>query len=180
MLPLVQIYGPLRGRGRRDVRHPIAFAEPPEEVSTIFREVRRGLRQLTVGVVHFHAGFPVRHRRSLAVIPGSNGLNQTVTGGTNFLLLLSVTMHSTWSSRQFVQGEPFSTTSQRTFRARQQQHALDARRFTGRALAERPAVEALRFPFESESTELVGAAVGVDEVARSDMVACSITRAYGE
>lgn len=63
---------------------------------------------------------------------------------TNFLLLLSVTTHSTWSSRQFVQGEPFSTTSQRTFRARQQQHAFEARLFTGRAAPGKPAVEALR------------------------------------
>lgn len=55
-------------------------------------------------------------------------------------------MHSTWSRRQLVHGEPFSTTSQRTLRARQQQQALDARRFTGRLWAERPAAEAFRFP----------------------------------
>lgn len=43
-----------------------------------------------------------------------------------------------------MQGEPLSTTSQRTFLARQQQHALDARRFTGRELPARPATEAFR------------------------------------
>jgi hypothetical protein len=66
---------------------------------------------------------------------------------TNFLRLLSVTTHSTWSRRQFVHGEPFSTTSQRTLRARQQQQALEARRLTGRFWAARP--EALRFPDSS-------------------------------
>jgi hypothetical protein len=45
-----------------------------------------------------------------------------------------------------VQGEPFSTTSQRTFRARQQQQAFDARLFTGRLLPVSPALEAFRFP----------------------------------
>ncbi|KAL3252242.1 hypothetical protein ABHI18_010188 [Aspergillus niger] len=61
-------------------------------------------------------------------------------------------MHSTWSKRQLVQGEPFSTTSHRTLRARQQQHALDALRFTGRALAGRPAVEAFLLDLASVST----------------------------
>lgn len=59
------------------------------------------------------------------------------------LLLLSVTTHSTWSRRQFVHGEPLSTTSQRTLRARQQQQALEALRLTGRLPAVfSPAVEA--------------------------------------
>lgn len=71
---------------------------------------------------------------------------------THFLRLLSVTTHSTWSSRQFVQGEPFSTTSQRTLRARQQQQAFEARRLTGRELAESPADEALRLLLGSVST----------------------------
>ena len=75
---------------------------------------------------------------------------------TNFLRLLSVTIHSTWSRRQFVQGDPFSTTSQRTLRALQQQQAFDARRFTGRLWEERPATEALRFP-ESESVMVADA-----------------------
>lgn len=66
-----------------------------------------------------------------------------------FLRLLSVTTHSTWSNRQFVQGEPFSTTSQRTLRARQQQHAFEARLLTGRVLPDMPAVEALRFAWVS-------------------------------
>lgn len=64
--------------------------------------------------------------------------------GTNFLRLLSVTIHSTSSNRQFVQGEPFSTTSQRTLRARQQQQALDARLFTGRDVPDNPAAAAFR------------------------------------
>lgn len=44
-----------------------------------------------------------------------------------------------------MQGEPLSTTSQRTFRARQQQHAREARLLMGRFPAASPAVEALRF-----------------------------------
>jgi hypothetical protein len=55
-----------------------------------------------------------------------------------------------------VQGDPFSTTSQRTLRALQQQQAFDARRFTGRLWVERPAAEALRFP-ESESVMVADA-----------------------
>jgi hypothetical protein len=43
-----------------------------------------------------------------------------------------------------VHGEPFSTTSQRTLRARQQQQARDALRLIGRFAAERPAAEAFR------------------------------------
>lgn len=80
-----------------------------------------------------------------------------------FLRLLSVTTHSTWSRRQFVQGEPLSTTSQRTLRARQQQHALEALLFTGRLLEERPAVEALRLLCRSDSVdgELTTAIVAV-------------------
>lgn len=61
---------------------------------------------------------------------------------TYFLLRLSVTTHSTWSRRQLVHGEPFSTTSQRTLRARQQQQARDALRLIGRFAADRPAAEA--------------------------------------
>lgn len=52
---------------------------------------------------------------------------------TDFLRLLSATTHSTSSRRQLVHGEPFSTTSQRTLRARQQQQAFDALLLTGRA-----------------------------------------------
>lgn len=70
---------------------------------------------------------------------------------TNFLRLLSVTTHSTSSSLQLVQGIPWSTTSQRTLRARQQQHALEARLLIGRALAESPATPALRLPVLSEA-----------------------------
>lgn len=67
--------------------------------------------------------------------------NQNVT---HFLLRLSVTTHSTWSKRQLVQGEPFSTTSQRTLRARQQQQAREALRLMGLLAADRPAAEAFR------------------------------------
>lgn len=42
-----------------------------------------------------------------------------------------VTIHSTLSARQFIQGEPPSETSQRTFRARQLWHAAGARLRTG-------------------------------------------------
>lgn len=55
-----------------------------------------------------------------------------------------------------MQGDPFSTTSQRTLRALQQQQAFEARRFTGRLWAERPATEAFRFP-ESESVMVADA-----------------------
>lgn len=55
-----------------------------------------------------------------------------------------------------MQGDPFSTTSQRTLRALQQQQAFDARRFTGRLWEEGPATEALRFP-ESESVMVADA-----------------------
>lgn len=58
-------------------------------------------------------------------------------------------------------GEPFSTTSHRTLRARQQQQAFEARRFTGREFAESPAVEALRLPLGSVSR------VGFGEVGES-------------
>jgi hypothetical protein len=60
-----------------------------------------------------------------------------------------------------VHGEPFSTTSHRTFLARQQQHAFEARRLTGRELAESPAVEALRLLWDSVSMVFVD--VGVDD-----------------
>lgn len=54
-------------------------------------------------------------------------------------------MHSTSSSRQLVQGAPFSTTLQRTFLALQHWHAFEARRLAGRLVGPgRPAVEALR------------------------------------
>lgn len=65
-------------------------------------------------------------------------------GYTNFLRLLSVTTHSTSSSRQLVQGAPLSTTSHRTFRARQQQQAFDALLLTGREAAGRPAAADFR------------------------------------
>lgn len=45
---------------------------------------------------------------------------------TDFFRLLSDTMHSTSSSRQFVQGAPCSVTLQRTLRALQHWQALDA------------------------------------------------------
>jgi hypothetical protein len=44
---------------------------------------------------------------------------KTVFEFTHFLRLLSVTMHSTSSSLQLVQGAPCSTTLHRTFLARQ-------------------------------------------------------------
>jgi hypothetical protein len=52
-------------------------------------------------------------------------------------------MHSTWSNRQLVHGEPNCTISQRTLRARQQQHAFEVLFFVGREFPE-IAVEALR------------------------------------
>ena len=66
---------------------------------------------------------------------------------TDFLRLLSETMHSTSSRRQFVQGAPCSTTLQRTFRERQHWQALEALLFTllGGLLPLRPASEAVRF-----------------------------------
>jgi hypothetical protein len=54
---------------------------------------------------------------------------------TYFLRLLSVTTHSTSSSRQFVHGAPCSTTLHLTFRALQHAQALLALRFTGLPLA---------------------------------------------
>jgi hypothetical protein len=75
---------------------------------------------------------------------GSVIVHMTFLYVTNFLRRLSVTTHSTWSKRQLVQGEPFSTTSQRTLRARQQQQARDALRLIGRFAADRPAAEAFR------------------------------------
>lgn len=42
---------------------------------------------------------------------------------------LSWTTHSKPSARHFVQGSPVSSTSQRTLRVRQQEHALEARLF---------------------------------------------------
>ena len=66
---------------------------------------------------------------------------------TNFLRLLSETIHSTSSSRQFVQGAPCSTTLQRTFLERQHWHALEALLFTllGGRMPLRPASEAVLF-----------------------------------
>lgn len=80
---------------------------------------------------------------------------------TDFLRLLSVTMHSTWSRRQLVQGEPFSTTSQRTFLARQQQQAREARRLMGRLAPGNPAVDAFRLFWGSVSVGPVDAMVKV-------------------
>lgn len=54
-----------------------------------------------------------------------------------------------------MQGEPLSTTSQRTFRARQQQQALEALLLTGRLRVGAPAVEALRLVCGSGGGELV-------------------------
>lgn len=67
-------------------------------------------------------------------------------GSTNFLRLLSDTMHSTSSKRQFVQGAPCSVTLQRTLRARQHWHALEALLLTERLAVcpSRPAWVALR------------------------------------
>lgn len=69
---------------------------------------------------------------------------------TNFLRLLSETMHSTSSSRQFVQGAPCSTTLQRTFRERQHWQALEALLLTllGGRMPLRPASDAVRFEVE--------------------------------
>jgi hypothetical protein len=67
---------------------------------------------------------------------------------THFFRLLSDTMHSTSSNRQFVHGAPCSTTLQRTLRARQHWHAFDALRltlFAGRIPGFNPAASALRF-----------------------------------
>lgn len=57
-------------------------------------------------------------------------------------LLPSVTIHSTSSSRQFVQGMPLSTTSHLTFRERQQWQAFEALRLTVLPLEGKPAAEA--------------------------------------
>jgi hypothetical protein len=65
----------------------------------------------------------------------SHGLAQRLRI-THFLRLLSVTMHSTSSKRQFVHGAPCSTTLHLTFRALQHWQALEARRFTGLPLAD--------------------------------------------
>jgi hypothetical protein len=67
---------------------------------------------------------------------------------THFFRLLSETMHSTSSNRQFVHGAPCSTTLQRTLRALQHWQAFDARRltlFAGRIPGFRPAASAVRF-----------------------------------
>lgn len=67
-------------------------------------------------------------------------------GATDFLRLLSDTMHSTSSSLQLVQGAPCSVTLHRTLRARQHWHALEALLLTERPVAcpSRPAWAALR------------------------------------
>jgi hypothetical protein len=87
--------------------------------------------------------------------------------GTNFLRLLSETMHSTSSSRQFVQGAPCSTTLQRTFRERQHWQALEALLLTllGGRMPLRPASEAVRFEF-AEWTWIVSAGGDDDESDR--------------
>src|SRR5437764_4764608 len=92
---------------------------------------------------------------SYALKPGSSSAESCEDTGDGFeaspsacglfLLLESLTTHSTSSRRQLVQGVPLSTTSHRTFRERQQWQALEARRFTVRPLAGRPAARALRF-----------------------------------
>lgn len=90
--------------------------------------------------------FPISTRDFLDPTCQWNSFDKLDFNSTNFLRLLSVTTHSTWSKRQFVHGEPFSTTSHRTLRARQQQQAFEARLLTGRLWPEIPAVEAFRFP----------------------------------
>lgn len=70
-----------------------------------------------------------------------------IAGGdeeTYFRRLLSVTIHSTSSNLQFVQGAPCSTTLHRTFRARQHWQAFEARRLTARNPVEEE-LGALRF-----------------------------------
>lgn len=64
-----------------------------------------------------------------------------------FLRRDSDTMHSTSSRRQLVQGAPCSVTLQRTLRARQHWHALEALRLTARVgpFPSSPAAEAFRF-----------------------------------
>ena len=86
---------------------------------------------------------------------------------THFLRLLSETMHSTSSSRQFVQGAPCSTTLQRTFLERQHWHALEALLLTllGGRMPLSPASEAVRFAVE-ECTWIVSA--GGDDDDESD------------
>lgn len=61
-----------------------------------------------------------------------NRAQEDEASDTHFLRLLSVTMHSTSSKRQFVHGAPCSTTLQRTFRARQHWQAFDALLLTAR------------------------------------------------
>lgn len=102
-------------------------------------------------------------------------------GATYFLRLLSETIHSTSSSRQFVQGAPCSTTLHRTLRERQHWQAFDALLLTllgGRMpLDLRPASEAVRFEFwewtcivsaggdddESERLQSIGSMVGDEQ-----------------
>lgn len=71
-----------------------------------------------------------------------DGFNASLSVRDFFFRLLSVTTHSTSSRRQLVHGDPFSITSQRTFLARQQQQALEARLFTGRDVPDKPAAAA--------------------------------------
>jgi hypothetical protein len=86
---------------------------------------------------------------------------------TNFLRLLSETMHSTSSSRQFVQGAPCSTTLHRTFRERQHWQAFEALLLTlfGGRMPLRPASEAVRLEF-TEWTWIVSAGGDDDESDR--------------
>lgn len=132
MLALVKVHRGLRRRRRHQIGQPWKITESMERI------LLWGLRRFRV-VLYFNARFPRSHM-SVTLI-GKLDFNST-----NFLRLLSVTTHSTWSKRQFVQGEPFSTTSHRTLRARQQQQAFEARLLTGRLWPESPAVEAFLFP----------------------------------
>lgn len=133
MLTLVKIHRGLRGGRWHQIGQAWKITESMERI------LLWGLWRFGV-VLYFNARFPRSHM-SVTLIIGKLDFNST-----NFLRLLSVTTHSTWSNRQFVHGEPFSTTSHRTLRARQQQQALEARLFTGRLWAESPAVEAFLFP----------------------------------
>jgi hypothetical protein len=95
---------------------------------------------------------------------------------TNFLRLLSETMHSTSSSRQFVQGAPCSTTLQRTFLERQHWHALEALLLTlfGGRMPLRPASDAVRFEVE-EWTCIVSAGGDDDESDRLQSIGSIVT-----
>ena len=94
---------------------------------------------------------------------------KTIRSSTNFLRLLSETIHSTSSSLQFVQGAPCSTTLQRTLRERQHWQALEALLLTllgGRMpFGLRPASEAVRFALE-EWAWMVSAGGDDDESER--------------